>query len=351
MKPTPLAVLLMSLLVCTPAFAESAATAPAPMPVPVPAPIPEDYAEPGRPIDLPGRRLNLRCSGRGPQVVVLEAGSNADSTAWYRVVPLLQGVARVCAYDRAGFGFSSEGPMPRDLAADVADLHQVVRASAGRAPVVLVGHSLGSNIVRRYAQAHPQRVAGLVLLDPPEQGAAPAMPAQWREQDAAMSMRRAALLAACESAAEAGRLDAPDPAIQSCLRAPPPWMGEAVAGAVRGNKHKPGYWRSLRSELESNRAVFAAPVPADESYGAIPLRMLVADAAYPGVPDEVRAVLQQARAQTQQRILAASSASRRVDLPGSSHELPLDRPQAVAEAVRELLRMQDDTPAPAAKPR
>ena len=341
MKPSPLAVLLMSLFVCTPVSAEPAAIAP------TPTPIPEAYAEPGRPIDLPGRRLNLRCFGRGPEVVVLEAGGNADSTTWYRVVPLLQDAARVCAYDRAGYGFSNEGPMPRDLAADVADLHQVVRATAGRAPVVLVGHSLGSNIVRRYAQTHPQRVAGLVLLDPPEQGAEPTMPAQWRQQDAAMSARRDALLTTCESAAEAGRLDTPEPATQSCLRAPPPWMGEAVAEAVRSNKLKPGYWRSLRSELESNRSLFAAPVPADESYGAIPLRMLVADAAYAGVPEEARAVLQQARTQTHQRILAASSAGRRVELPGSSHEVPLDRPQAVADAVRELLRAQDP---PASKP-
>lgn len=343
MKPSPLAVLLMSLLVCTPAVAGSAAADPAPIPV--------EYADPGRPIDLPDRRLNLRCyGGRGPKVVVLEAGSNADSTTWYRVVPLLRGAARVCAYDRAGYGFSNEGPMPRDLDAAVADLHMVVRASAGAGSAVLVGHSLGSNIVRRYAQAHPERVAGLVLLDPPEQGAAPAMPAQWKRQDAALSARRDALLAACESAAEAGRLGTPEPATQSCLRAPPPWMGEAVADAVRSNKLKPGYWRTLRSELESNRVVFAAPVSADESYGAIPLMLLVADAAYPGATEEARAVLQRARAQTHQRILAASSASRRVDLPGSSHEVPLDRPQAVADAVRELLRAPR-RPAPPAEAR
>ncbi|WP_141233548.1 alpha/beta fold hydrolase [Lysobacter antibioticus] len=344
MKPSLLAVLLMSSFVCTPMAAAEPAAA-------EPVPIPAHYAEPGDPIDVPGgRRLNLRCAGEGPQRVVLEAGSNADSTVWYRVVPLLQDAARVCAYDRAGFGFSDAGPSPRDLAADVADLDRVVRAAAGSAPVVLVGHSLGSNIVRRYAQTHPQRVAGLVLLDPPEQGAAQAMPAQWKAQDAAMVERRDALLTACERAAEAGRLQTPEPATQSCLRPPPPWMGEAVAGSIRANKLKPGYWRSLRSELESNRAVFAAPVPAKESYGAIPLRMLVADAAYQGVPEEVRIAMERARAQTHRRILAASAASRRIDLPGSSHDVQLDRPQAVADAVRDLMRAAD-APAPAGQAR
>ncbi|HEY6895004.1 MAG TPA: alpha/beta hydrolase, partial [Rhodanobacteraceae bacterium] len=70
-----------------------------------------------------GRRINLRCSGEGTPTVVLESGATADSMAWHAVQPSIAKSTKVCAYDRAGFGFSDDGPLPRDLAADAKDLH------------------------------------------------------------------------------------------------------------------------------------------------------------------------------------------------------------------------------------
>src|SRR5688572_3402642 len=84
---------------------------------------PDAYAEPGDLVNIAeNRRLNLRCVGDGAPTVILEAGANADSTTWFRVQPLIAVRTRVCAYDRAGYGFSDEGPKPRTLDADVADL-------------------------------------------------------------------------------------------------------------------------------------------------------------------------------------------------------------------------------------
>lgn len=83
-------------------------------PSPAPAQTPDSYASAGERVTIaPGRALNLRCSGAGPRTVLLEAGGNADSATWFRVQPLLES-ARVCAYDRAGYGFSDPGPLPRD---------------------------------------------------------------------------------------------------------------------------------------------------------------------------------------------------------------------------------------------
>jgi len=157
---------------------------------------PDAYARPGKHIAVgDGRSLNLRCSGSGPVTVLLEAGAHADLSSWFRVQPLLQETARVCAYDRAGYGFSGEGPLPRDLAADVADLHALIEGAGLRTPLVLVGHSLGSNIVRRYASVHPGDVAALVLVDPPAQDQQRFMPAQWNRDETAMAAQRDAFLA------------------------------------------------------------------------------------------------------------------------------------------------------------
>jgi pimeloyl-ACP methyl ester carboxylesterase len=299
--------------------------------------IPDSFAAPATQVVLgDGRAINLRCSGQGERVVLFEAGTNADSSTWYRVLPMLQGQTRACAYDRAGYGFSDEGPMPRDLDADVTDLHELIRAAKLPLPLVLVGHSLGSNIVRRYSQQFPEDVAGMVLVDPPEQGAAQAMSEQGKRDAAALREKRDALLISCEKAAEVGNLIA-SPA-RGCLRTPPPWMGERVAASVQANKAKPGYWRTLRSELAENQHVFSTAVPSEEHYGDIPLVVLRAGDSDTGAPEEVRAVLKQARDQTHQRIIAASTRSKLHDVPDALHDIQLDRPEAVASAVTEMLR-------------
>ena len=73
------------------------------------------YAKPAELVDIGARTLNLRCSGSGSPTVVLEAGANADSLAWAAVQPLIAQNTKVCSYDRAGYGFSGEGPQPRDV--------------------------------------------------------------------------------------------------------------------------------------------------------------------------------------------------------------------------------------------
>jgi pimeloyl-ACP methyl ester carboxylesterase len=299
---------------------------------------PDSYAVAGERVAVaPGRALNLRCMGDGPQTVLLEAGGNADSASWFRVQPLLSPQARVCAYDRAGYGFSDEGPLPRDLDADVADLAALVAAAKLQTPLVLVGHSLGSNIVRGYALQHPQAVRALVLIDPPEQGADALLPQAWKAQGEAGRTQRNAFLDACLKAAEAGALDKAEGPLSSCLRAPPPWQSATVAAATRAYKLKPAYWRTLRSELDANTAIFAAPVPADESHGATPVVVLTAPAAVDGVPEDVAKAMAEAREQTRTRLVASSRNGRRIDVADTSHEIQLDAPQVVAGAVGEVL--------------
>jgi pimeloyl-ACP methyl ester carboxylesterase len=217
----------------------------------------------------------------------------------------------------------------------VTDLQALIQAAKIDAPVLLVGHSLGSNIVRSYARRHPDLVAGMVLVDPPEQGADEQMPRYWQSQVATLLAQREEFLGHCERAAEMN-----DEATlqRSCLRAHPEWMSETVAAAITRNKSKPSYWRTLRSELAHNVDLFAAQVPDDESYGSIPLVLLVANEQHDDVPDDVRTVINAARQQTHRRILAASTRSSKVEVQDSSHDIQWDRPEAVVTAVQGLLR-------------
>jgi pimeloyl-ACP methyl ester carboxylesterase len=306
---------------------------------PAPATTPDSYASPGQRIDIgQGRSLNLRCSGSGPNTVLLEAGAHADSQSWFRVQPLLESHARVCSYDRAGYGFSDEGPLPRGLDADVADLRALIVTARLHTPLVLVGHSLGSNIVRRYASEHPADVAGMVLVDPPAQDQGRFLPASWMKDEATLTKQRDAFIAGCEQGAERGTLESPPPALASCVGGPLPWQSAAVAAADHARKLRPAFWHTLRSELAQNVPVFAAPVPADESHGDVPLLVLQASDTYADAPAAMRKPLEAAREATQQRIAASSTRGMLRKVADSSHDIEMDQPRAVADAVMQVLR-------------
>lgn len=121
----------------------------------------------GQMIDLGDRRLRLVCAGpqAGP-LVWLEAGAFGFSADFADLqAALAQEGIRSCAYDRAGLGFSDPGPRPRDSAAIVTDLERLMTAVGIDEPLVLLGHSMGGQHVRLFATRHPERVAGIVLVD------------------------------------------------------------------------------------------------------------------------------------------------------------------------------------------
>ena len=98
---------------------------------------------------------------RGAPTVILEAGTAEASPAWALILSALAPETRVCAYDRAGNGWSEPGPEPRDAKAIVADLHTLLARAEVRGPFVLVGHSFGGMYIRAYREAFPDEVAGL----------------------------------------------------------------------------------------------------------------------------------------------------------------------------------------------
>ena len=125
----------------------------------------EDSAEGGRLVSVDGRRLYLDCRGSGSPTVVMEAGGEGHSGSWRFVQPGVAGFTRVCVYDRAGAGQSEPAPAGRH-AQEVADeLGALLEAASVEPPYVLVGHSLGGIIVRYFALAFPDQVAGMVLVD------------------------------------------------------------------------------------------------------------------------------------------------------------------------------------------
>src|SRR5699024_5748001 len=120
-----------------------------------------------RMVTLPdGRRLRTVVSGTQPgPLVVFEAGMSAPAACWVHVQREISCHAPTLAYDRAGYGGSDVDAGHRTLDRMASDLADLLDAVQGTAPVVLVGHSWGGPIIRTFAARHPDRVAGLVLVD------------------------------------------------------------------------------------------------------------------------------------------------------------------------------------------
>lgn len=127
----------------------------------------EQGAEVEQQVDLGTHSLHIRCVGRGAPAVVIDTGHGDVAAKWCLIQDQLAGDARVCTYDRAGYGRSEPGPMPRHSRRAASELKLLLETAGVPRPYVLVGHSLGGLNAQVFAGAYPERVAGLVLVDPP----------------------------------------------------------------------------------------------------------------------------------------------------------------------------------------
>jgi pimeloyl-ACP methyl ester carboxylesterase len=125
------------------------------------------YPPPGQMVDVGGFRMHINCQGdpsAGP-AVVMDAGNGEPSLVWASVQPAVAEFARVCAFDRAGLGWSEPSPNPRTLSNFVDEQRTLLARAGVEPPYVLVGHSAGGLHARVYAHEYPDDVAGMVLVD------------------------------------------------------------------------------------------------------------------------------------------------------------------------------------------
>jgi pimeloyl-ACP methyl ester carboxylesterase len=287
----------------------------------------EAYDRPGRLVSLPdGRRINLRCSGQGSPLVLLESGFGVGSAAWPKVQPMIAARTRVCSYDRAGYGFSDPGPMPRHGAAIARDLDYALRAAGLPGPYVVVGHSAGALYAQLFAGRRRREVVGLVLVDPSvayqERRMAEIFGAGAGSLD---SIRRR--VQRCLTATSAGGRATKDPAFAECAPS-------NASAEVRAQDLRPSLWRTQLSELDT---LFN-----ETSDQRARLGNLIADT--PAIVLTASRTGEPAAADAPDRVwegfhkdLAAQFTHGSQRLVKSGHLIMIERPDVVAAAVLELV--------------
>lgn len=101
----------------------------------------------------------------GP-AVVLTHGAGMDHTMWEdQAVALTDAAYRVILWDMRGHGESTLAPHVRFTAADALEDLAALLTECRVDKAVLVGHSLGGNLSQAFVRSHPDRAAGLIVVD------------------------------------------------------------------------------------------------------------------------------------------------------------------------------------------
>ncbi len=126
------------------------------------------YGPPGALIQVGGHKQHLHIAGphTGEPLIVCEAGIGASSLSWWYVQQAIAKETRIAVYDRAGLGWSEQATTPRTAKQVNHELFAMLDRAGYQDPVILVGHSFGGMSSLLAACDHPERVAGLVLVDP-----------------------------------------------------------------------------------------------------------------------------------------------------------------------------------------
>ena len=123
------------------------------------------FTPPGELYDIGTHKLHLYCKGEGKPTVIIDTGMGSLSLEWTTVKDNLSQQLRVCTYDRAGYGWSEPGPVPRTSRQIATELNELIVVSGLEGPFILVGHSFGGYNIRYFAHQYPDKVAGMVLVD------------------------------------------------------------------------------------------------------------------------------------------------------------------------------------------
>jgi pimeloyl-ACP methyl ester carboxylesterase len=258
-------------------------------------------------VGIGGCEIAVEDHGSGVPVVLLH-GFPLSMAMWDPIRPGLAEAARVITPDLRGFGASDKPTGDYSMTALAEDITRLCDA-LGLEKIVLGGHSMGGYVALRFAAAHRDRLAGLILVD----SRAEADPPEGRA-------RREAAIARIEREGGAGFLDdfVPNLIGETTRARAPRFLAELRAIAAGVPDHVlVGCLRGMRDRLDSTDLLRSLDVPALVVVGA-------EDAITP--PSNARTVAE--------RLPRATV----VEVPGAGHTPPVERPLPTTEALVGFMR-------------
>ena len=272
------------------------------------------HPAPGRIVAVGNHKLHLLCKGSAGPTVVIEQGAGEPSRLWWPVQDKIAEFASVCTYDRAGYGWSEPVAGGRTIAERAEELHTLLTNAGIPGPYILVAHSYGGFIIRCFARNHPDQVAGLVLVDTPEESAF------FRREVLSFYSRLRVMNGAVELAARFGVLRL---------------LGQFFPLDHAGFSFvRPTEYSAAGDDLASLQLV---ELPMGNfggvgSLGEMPLAVITHGRPFPGP----FVVLEEGWSEGQTRLAGLSTNSLLIRANNSNHAIQIDEPGLVVDAVRRV---------------
>jgi pimeloyl-ACP methyl ester carboxylesterase len=281
--------------------------------------------------EVDGRQLWLHQSGTGGPAVVILPGASAVGLDYLNIGDQIGQFTTSVLYDRGGTGWSGEAPLPRAAAEVATELRDLLRAADVPGPYLLVAHSLGGGYARRFAQLFPGDVAGVLYLDSFYEHLDDYMPEKLHLD----------------------KVRQPDPGpVQLALMRPAirrmyrrmfaSWPDGLRAELI--DRHLSGEWWQAGVRERSNLPAVAAELRQGGDVPDVPVIVLAPTGIDPGLRLMMPGKALKAMADGNRRMYAdlAGSVTRGEyrALEGARHStMTTDRPDAVVQAVRDLIAM------------
>jgi len=298
------------------------------------------FAAPGRWVEIGrGHKLYMLEKGAGGPTVLFEAGIAATNLNWCHIQETVARFTHTVSYDRGGLGWSGPSFSARTPSNCAAELHDLLERANIKPPYILVGHSFGGLVMRRYAISYPEDVAGVVLVDPMRCEEWPPMnPGRQQEIDrikklsgyavpiARFGLARLAVTSLlCRSGKISGHLaGAGGVSGRHVLRRITEEVGKMpreVWPVVAAHWSRPGYYAGMMNHVD------AVPDTVREMRDADPIRGIPVLLLTPGKSTPV----------SDEDVLRIGDNVQQVIAPTSAHWIHLDQPDLVIDSIREMV--------------
>jgi len=111
-------------------------------------------------------RIAYKIFGCGERTLVVDTGLGSCSAEWWHIAEALSCEYKILLYDRAGYGRSSESALDRTPRNIASELNTLLNTAGIEEDIIIIGHSQGGLYAIEYAYIYPDKVKGLILLDP-----------------------------------------------------------------------------------------------------------------------------------------------------------------------------------------
>ncbi len=298
------------------------------------------YAGDGRWIDIGnGGRLYLLEKGSGGPTVLFEAGIAATNLNWFHIQEHVARFTGTASYDRGGLGWSSPCRSARTPGNIATELHTMLQRAGIKPPFVLVGHSFGGLVMRRFALLYPEEVLSLVLVDPMRcEEWPPLNPTKQAEVDRGKRLSRYAIPIAriglarlavtsmlCRSGWIARRLTVAGGGgaqhVVSRVTEEVGKMPRETWPVVAAHWSRPGYYKGMRRHVEAVPDSVREMEATDPIHG-IPVLVLT--------PEKSKPLSEQCLGRIGNKVT-------QLIVPKSAHWIHLDQPELVIDTIRTMV--------------